>query len=354
VALGEDNYAEVETLPSSGSINSSDATGAAELKSCPEKIFAFLGEILIFKVYSEPGINLKSAGLTFTLNNPSIGCITQPVYLCLFGAHKYQVAYGCVYIKPGLDTPVDTTITAKLNSGQSMNIFLEVIKKTVSISGTVYTGGSPLVKGYVKSLGSKACCKIDASGNYSLPKVFMGHGRSVIATWWTSENGQKIRHREEKVIDFFNADLTDFNFGVLPTPTPTSTPTATPTTRHPGDSFYDARVSEVFVQFEKWESEIGFNEAVKKTENWLKGNVTSEIPVPQEIVGANLGPSPSTELWIDFVGENSVCLQLSPRESISNLVNPDLRSSISSPMDFQDSVKRKSCLQNSTELSISM
>ncbi|MEQ8187261.1 MAG: hypothetical protein ABRQ39_04760 [Candidatus Eremiobacterota bacterium] len=118
VALGEDNYAEVETLPSSVTINSSDATGAAVLKSCPEKIFAFPGEIVIFKVYSEHGINLKSAGLKFTLNNPSIGCITQPVYLCLFGAHKYQVAYGCVYIKPGLDTPVDTTITAKLNSGQ--------------------------------------------------------------------------------------------------------------------------------------------------------------------------------------------------------------------------------------------
>jgi len=145
VALGEDNYAEVETIASSDSIiSSSDATSAAVLKSCPEKIFAFPGEIIIFKVYAEPGINLKSAGLKFTLNNPSIGCITQPVYLCLFGSHKYQVAYGCVYIKPGLDTPVDTTITAKLNSGQSMSIFLEVIKKTVSVSGTVYTGGSAL------------------------------------------------------------------------------------------------------------------------------------------------------------------------------------------------------------------
>jgi len=224
VALGEDNYAEVETLPSSGSINSSDATSAAVLKSCPEKIFTFPGEIVIFKVYSEPGINLKSAGLKFTLNNPSIGCITQPVYLCLFGAHKYQVAYGCVYIKHGLDTPVDTTITAKLNSGQSINIFLEVIKKTASVSGTVYTGGSTLVKGYVKSLGPKACCKIDSSGQYSLPKVFMGHSRTVIATWWTSENGQKVRHREEKVIDWFNADVTGFNFGVPPTPTPTLTP----------------------------------------------------------------------------------------------------------------------------------
>ncbi|MEQ8222881.1 MAG: hypothetical protein ABRQ37_11305 [Candidatus Eremiobacterota bacterium] len=277
VALGEDNYAEVETLPSSGSINSSDATSAAELKSCPKKIFAFPREIVIFKVYSEPGINLKSAGLKFTLNNPSIGCITQPVYLCLFGSHKYQVAYGCVYIKPGLDTPVDTTITAKLNSGQSMNIFLEVIKKTASISGTVYTGGSSLIKGYVKSLGPKACCKIDSSGNYSLPKVFRGHSRSVIATWWTSENGQKVRHREEKIINFFNADVAGFYFGVPPTPTPTATPTIIfPTS---GDEYHDYLCAGIITQKQKWQKELGYPEGIKRTIEWINGTVT-EPPLP--------------------------------------------------------------------------
>ena len=171
VAMGEDNYVEMETLPSLVTINSSDATSAV-LKSCPEKIFAFPGEVVIFKVYAEPGINLKSAGLKFTLNNPSIGCITQPVYLCIFGSHKYQVAYGCLYVKNGLNTPIDTIITAKTNSGQTLSIFLEVIKKTASISGTVYTGGMPLVKGFVRSIGTKACCKIDENGNYTLPKVF--------------------------------------------------------------------------------------------------------------------------------------------------------------------------------------
>ncbi|MEQ8191730.1 MAG: hypothetical protein ABRQ39_27435, partial [Candidatus Eremiobacterota bacterium] len=283
VALGEDNYAEVETLPSSGNINSFDATSAAVLKSCPEKIFAFPGEIVIFKVYSEPGINLKSAGLKFTLNNSSIGCIVQPLYLCLFGAHKYQVAYGCVYIKPGLDTPVDTTINAKLNSGQSMSIFLEVIKKTASVSGTVYTGGSPLVKGYVKSLGPKACCKIDASGQYSLPKVFRGHSRSVIATWWTSENGHKVRHREEKIIDFFNAGVTGFNFGLPPTPTPTLTPTAIPSLPPPSDPYYDQIVNKVIEQKWKWEEELGVEQGVQKTVDWINGKLAVP-PLPEEII----------------------------------------------------------------------
>ena len=282
VALGEDNYAEVETLPSSGNINSSDAISVAVLKSCPEKIFAFPGEIVIFKVYSEPGINLKSAGLKFILNNSSIGCITQPVYLCLFGAHKYQVAYGCVYIKPGLNTPVDTTITAVLNSGQSMSIFLEVIKKTACISGTVYTEGNTLVKGYVKSLGLKACSKIDSSGNYSLPKVFMGHSRTVIATWWTLENGQKIRHREEKVIDFFNQDVTGFNFGLPPIPTPTLTPTATPTPRYFNDIYYDLRVSELLYQYNQWKKELEPEEATQKTVDWLNGEF-GESTIPDGI-----------------------------------------------------------------------
>ncbi|MEQ8171803.1 MAG: hypothetical protein ABRQ38_23130 [Candidatus Eremiobacterota bacterium] len=310
VALGEDNYAEVETLPSSGSINSSDATGAAVLKSCPEKIFAFPGEIIIFKVYSEPGINLKSAGLKFTLNNASIGCITQPVYLCLFGSHKYQVAYSCVYIKPGLDTPVDTTITARLNSGQSMNIFLEVIKKTASVSGTVYTGGSTLVKGYVKSLGPKACCKIDASGNYSLPKVFRGHSRSVIATWWTSENGKKVRHREEKVIDFFNSDLTGFNFGVPPTPTPTWTPSVTPTLRPRYDEFYEEKIEEVICQYEKWEAELGKLQANQRTIQWLNGQVSDGPPIPDEISGAASIGNPY-DIWVIFKDGRNECISTS-------------------------------------------
>jgi hypothetical protein len=290
VALGEDNYTEVETIASSDNIISSDSTNAV-LKSCPEKIFAFPGEIVIFKVYSEPGINLKSAGLKFTLNNPSIGCITQPVYLCVFGAHKYQVAYGCLYIKNGLNTPVDTMITAKTNNGLTLNIFTEVIKKTSSISGTVYTGGMPLVKGFVHSLGPKACCKLDSNGAYTLPKVFRGHGRAVIATWWTiDENGKKIRHREEKIIDFFSSDLTEFNFGVLSTPTPTMTSTFTPNvtpTRHPPEEyFYSKQLGLAIMYYNDWEKQVGREAAMQKTVDWINRIELSEAPPPECMVKA--------------------------------------------------------------------
>jgi hypothetical protein len=304
VALGEDNYTEVETLPSSGDINSSDATGAV-LKSCPEKIFAFPGEIVIFKVQAEPGINLKSAGLKFTLENPSIGCLTQPVYLCILGKNKYQTAYGCLYVKKGLNTPLASNITATTNTGLSLKIFTEIIKSTAKISGTVYTGGTPLVKGFVHSLGTKACCKIDSSGQYSLPKVFMGHYRKVVCTYWTTENGQKVRHREEKVIDFFDKDMTGFNFGVPPMPTPALTPIATPTPREVTDKFYDVRVSNVAYQYNKWEREFSKEEAIQKTADWLNGQ--SSIPVPGEITGASRDID-SNVMWIYFADGMSVFL----------------------------------------------
>ncbi len=271
VALGEDNYAEVETLPSSGSINSSDATSAAVLKSCPEKIFAFPGEIVIFKVYSEPGINLKSAGLKFALNNASIGCITQPVYLCLFGAHKYQVAYGCVYIKHGLDTPVDTIITAKTNSGLKVEIPIEIVKSTLSISGHVYVGdGATLVKGYVKAYGPKGFCKLDASsGNYTLPRVFKSHGVTIQAIWWTIEDGKTVRHREQRIMDFLNGNVTDLNFGVLPLT----------------DQYYKYISLEILDQKTAWEEQLGKEQGTQKTADWLNGLVPGNSP-PSDIIEA--------------------------------------------------------------------
>ncbi len=327
VTIGEDSYTEVETLPSSGSINSSDATSAAVLKSCPEKIFAFPGEIVIFKVYAEPGINLKSAGLKFTLNNTSIGCITQPVYLCLFGAHKYQVAYGCVYINPSLDTPVDTTITAKTNTGQSINIFLEVIKKTASISGTVYTSGMPIVKGFVYSIGPRSYCKLNSDGVYILPKVFRGHERSVVAVWQTSENGQKIWHREAKIIDFFNADVSGFNFGVPPTPTPTFTPSATPTPRDLLDPFYDKQVTTAFGYFDKWSKELNSEpEAIQRVVDWINRKLNSAPPIPDGMVEAYINQYDSSTIMIKFDGGVTVRLMtkfvpIPTYEEVNTLLN---------------------------------
>ncbi|MEQ8192225.1 MAG: hypothetical protein ABRQ39_29945, partial [Candidatus Eremiobacterota bacterium] len=92
-----------------------------------------------------------------------------------------------------------------------------------------------------------------------------------IAIWWTSENGQKIRHREERVIDFFDSDLTGFNFGVPPPPT------ATPTFPPPTDKYYDIVTEKIIAQKVKWQQELGWKEGLKKTADWLNGQVP-EVP----------------------------------------------------------------------------
>ena len=112
---------------------------------------------------------------------------------------------------------------------------------------------------------------------YSLPAVFLGSERSVIATWWTMDgNGKKVKHREERVIDFLNADLTGFYFGVPPTPTPIFTPTATPTLRPPYDKFYNEKVTEVLSHYDQWEIELGKIEANQHIIQWLNGQVRRE------------------------------------------------------------------------------
>ena len=116
-----------------------------------------------------------------------------------------------------------------------------------------------------------------------MQKVFRGHERAVIAVWWTSENGQKIRHREEKVIDFLNVDMTGFNFGVPPTPTPTLTPTAIPSLPPPTDPYYEQIVSKVIEQKLKWQEELGVEQGVQKTVDWINGSVP-EKSLPEEII----------------------------------------------------------------------
>ncbi|MEQ8192790.1 MAG: hypothetical protein ABRQ39_32810, partial [Candidatus Eremiobacterota bacterium] len=104
-------------------------------------------------------------------------------------------------------------------------------------------------------------------------------------------------------------NLTDFNFGVPLTPTPTSTPITT--RRPPYDRFYDDRVSEVINQYGQWREQLGYDQAVQMTVNWLKGNLSSGPPVPTEISGANLGKSLPGEIWIYFADGHGVSLELS-------------------------------------------
>jgi len=277
VSLDEDHYIDAETIIPSNNLTSSDVTGAT-LKSCPEKVFALPGEVIIIQISSTTGINLKEAGLTFSLKNPNLGCITsKPIFLEICGKKKYEKVYCLFYAKKNLTTPIDTVISAKTTTGLQLDIFTEIIKSSASISGKVFTGSKPLIKGYVKSIGPKAFCKLDSSGNYTLPRVFRGHFRKIVATYWIQENDKKIRYREEKFIDFFNSDLTNFNFGQETTPTPTSTPTATPTFPPPSDPYYDNISAEIMDQKLTWQKELGWDQGRQKTINWLNGNLSEPL-----------------------------------------------------------------------------
>jgi len=328
VATNEDEAYDVETITSSGL----SAYSTSGLECCPKRIIALPGDIALFEVHSSSE-NLKSSKLKFTLN-PDIGYVCPPIYLCVFGKNRYTKAYSFVYFKRNLDTPTSAVIMAKTNTGLSLDIPVEVVKSTASISGKVFTS-KQLIKGYVKSLGPKAYCKLDSSGNYSLPKVYKGHDRKIVAVYWVMENGKKVKHKQVKVIDFFNADVTGFNFGeeATPTPTATETPTVTPTPRRPLDQYYTTKVSNTIYQFKQWKSSVGTDQAIQDTVDWLNGK-NQEIPVPEGIQDATIIPDENHTIWINFkdgmgfaidFNENMLHATVNKALHTSNLTNKNLK-----------------------------
>jgi len=138
------------------------------------------------------------------------------------------------------------------------------------------------------------------------------------------EGEQVVRHREEKVIEFFNGDLTGFNFGLIPTPTPTSTPTPLPTLREPIDPFYCETSMRVMIQRDRWAEDLGLEQAVQKTVNWLNGNMT-DYPIPEGIAWAKVDDSDPTIIWIKFTDGRLRFIATNP------LINDNLNSQDSIP-----------------------
>ena len=309
ITANEDESYDIETTIDSSLSSSS----TSKLEVCPKRIFVLSGGVTIFKINSSE--NLKSSGLTFSINNTSLGYVSKPIYFCIGGKKKYSQAYGYFYAKKNLNTPVDTIITAKTNTGLSLDIFVEVVKNTASISGKVFTGDKQLIKGYVKSIGPKAHCKLDSAGNYLLPRIYSGHYRKVVAVWWTLENNKKVKHRQVKVIDFFNENLTGFNFGeeIILTPTATETPTATPTRRDLNDPFYTNAMSNVILRFNEWEEELGTEEALQKIIDWLNGKL--DLPVPEEIKNAVIDKNNPYRIFIIFVDGMPIFIEVEPPDS---------------------------------------
>jgi len=291
---------EVET------ISSSDVVAAKEsqinLKSCPEKIIIKPGKCKIFKVFSKPYANLSEAGLQFSLANPDYGCLAGPIFMRCGGNKQTGVAYGILYAKQNLDTPLDTAINVTVSSGQSLSIPVQIVKKTAAVSGRVYTGGVPLVKGYVKSIGPKSFCFLDSEGQYALPKVFQASGRKIVAVWWTQEGSKQVKHREVKYVDVFGDVVVNFGVVVEPTPTP----------RPPWDAFYRIKSGEVLYQYDEWQKNFGTDQAIQMTLDWLNGVLPASPPVPEGISRAIIVPFDDSLMWVYFEDGFSLGLRVKP------------------------------------------
>lgn len=275
VVIGEE-YFGAETIASSDFITSS-TTGGNQLKCSNKSIIALPGGLSIFKVFSVPGTNLKE-GLSFELDDNSIGTMTPPFFLKIKGELNYNLAYGI--FKAGNITAKAANTKVSNGNGNNLYIPTDIVHETVSISGKVYTGGEPLIKGHVTSIGPKSSCFLDEEGNYVLPEVFKGAERKITATWWTGDQqgNNKTKHTEIRYIEYLDGDLTGFNFGVPPEPTPTATPTFPP----PTDKYYEYISAQIIDQKLIWQKELGWEQGRLKTVEWLNRNLT-EFPLSEEI-----------------------------------------------------------------------
>jgi len=112
----EGEYYEAETISTSDFMTTSES--GINLKSCPKQIIIKPGECEIFKVFSKPSANLYEAGLQFSLANPEYGCVAGPIFIRCKGSKQTGVAYGIVYAKKNLDTPLDTAINVTTAGGR--------------------------------------------------------------------------------------------------------------------------------------------------------------------------------------------------------------------------------------------
>ena len=297
VVIGEEDCYAVETIASSDMTASEG--DSPSLSSCPEIILNFPGFCSLFRVHGN-GINLKEAGLTFTLNASSIGCVTAPIYLRCRGSRKYNVGYGIFYANPGLTTPIDTTITASTTTGLTLSIFTEVIGSSASIRGHVGGAGVVPVFGFVYSFGCHAFDCLNEAGDYHLSSVFQGHNRKVVAIYWLVQpDGRWKKYREERTVGFFGGDLSGFD---LP---------ETVVDRLPTDPYYDRISLKIAKQKWEWRGDLGEELAAQKTVDWINGLVP-EKPLPAEIAEAiataELDEYERGRIWLKFKDGMSVTI----------------------------------------------
>jgi len=313
-------------------VSTSDITiseeGTTELISCPEQVITLPGWFVIFAVRGEPAVNLKDSGLAFTLNDPSVGWVTDPFYLKCMGAWNYNIAYGIFLAKPGLSTPVSTTITAQTVTGLSINIFTEVVKSCASLSGHV--GGAGVIPefGFVYSLGFDAFSCLDEAGNYTLDKVFQGHFRNVTAVYWIQENGVLTKHREERVINFFDGDLVNFDLPEGIQPTPTISPYY----------YYDPQMITILDQLKRWEKQFGVEYASQQGLDWLNGRLSDGATVPEGVIGARISEIHNVNYVIEvlFVDGAKFCVDF--RDANEIIDNSQINQVVKNNIHIEDNL----------------
>jgi len=286
VVAGEECFG-VETVASSDFLTSG-AAGQGQLKCSHKSIIALPGGLCLFKVFSIPPADLRGS-LVFEFNDLSAGTMTPPFFLKIKGEMNYNLACGVFRAN---ETAVKGKET-KISNGNGNNLYVpvDIVHETSSVSGKVHTGGEPLIKGHVTSIGPKSSCHLDENGNYVLPEVFQGSYRKVTATWWTEVGGKQVKHTEIKYIENLAGDVTNFDFGVSVEPTPTP--------RHPMDPVYQENVAQVISQFELWQAESGDVEAIRKTNSWLNGELPSP-PHPEFIIESAIESEEPPLIWIRF------------------------------------------------------
>jgi len=71
-----------------------------------------------------------------------------------------------------------------------------------------------------------------------------------------------------------------------------------PTMRPAKDPFYDHQVVALLSEFEKWKKELGTEDAIQRTIDWINGELPSGPPIPEGITKAYTEPYCGTSLIV--------------------------------------------------------
>jgi len=118
------------------------------------------------------------------------------------------------------------------------------------------------------------------------------------------EGDKKVRYRETKYVDVFGDVTVDFGAAIEPTPPPTPSSIR--------DEYYDKSVSSVLYEYEQWEEQLGEEEAIQRTVDWLSGNLPSGPPFPPGVIGGFRNDDDIYAYWVQFDNDIAIAVGTKP------------------------------------------